>query len=109
MITSSHISNVLVVDDAHQGLSGSLADIKDAASQLPGAHVTHYSPLISGYARQDFNWKDFDILLLDGDLDRARDFRCLREFGKNKDFPYAIVFTDSLDESEYELIKQLGV
>ena len=88
--------HILIVDDSrtYRSVAGHLVK-----SKLPEATVTEYDPLSEGKPSPDFNWGEFDLLLLDYNLGGEESgFNWLQEFGASDDFPPTIILTGEGDE-----------
>ncbi len=90
------VKNILIIDDSadYRSLLTSFfsASCKDAS-------ISEYDPIKSGKPSDDFNWSDFDLLILDYDLGNGENgLEWLREFKTSGSFPATIVLTAKDDE-----------
>ena len=90
-------SRVLIIDDD--------ADYRKLvkswlSNSVPGLEMVEYDPLESGLPGKDFNWSDFDVLLLDYDLrlDNVTGLDILVENYKSSTFPATILLTGAGSE-----------
>jgi len=87
---------ILVVDDAKDFRA--LARVY-LAKKLPDAEVVEYEIETVGKPADDFDWSQFDVLLLDYNLGGGEDgFSWLKEFKRKPGFPPTIILTAEGDE-----------
>jgi len=88
--------NILIIDDSPDFRALARVYIH---KQLPDAKVTEYEIEKLGKPGEDFNWSDYDVLLLDYNLGGGEDgFSWLKEFKKKPGFPPTIILTAEGDE-----------
>jgi len=87
---------ILVVDDSKDFRALARAYL---AKKLPNAEVVEYEIEKVGKPADDFDWSQFDVLLLDYNLGGGEDgFSWLKEFKRKPRFPPTIILTAEGDE-----------
>lgn len=91
------IHNILIVDDNADFRKALLVRLR---SLFPDAEIVEYDPVEKGQPPEDFNWEEYDVLLLDyylGGDDTGLDW--FKRYKKLERFPATVMLT-GLDDDE---------
>ncbi len=93
----SQLRTVIIIDDDHDYRKL----LKTLIGQLlPQLRVHEYDPIAKGAPKGDFNWADYDVLVLDYhlSLNNVTGLDILREHHQKSDFPATIMLTGTDNE-----------
>lgn len=94
---AAEIRNILIIDDNEDYRNALLVRLRGL---YPDADIVEYDYLSRGMPADDFDWKKYDVLLLDyylGDKDTGLEW--FQRYGKSEFFPATIILT-GLDNEE---------
>lgn len=98
--------NILIIDDAAYFR---LLVRHMLQSALPDATLTEYDPVSNGRPDEDFDWGQFDVLLLDYKLGDEDGIAWFKAYKHMPGFPATIIFTGEGNESIAVLAMKSGV
>lgn len=97
MLSLSHsatesATSILVIDDSYHYIHRLKRILFTAASNL---RISGYNTSYKGYPGKDFNWENYDILMLDARVGQHKSFGVLKNNTHRKKLPYTVILTGS--------------
>ena len=97
---------ILIIDDSQEFRDLIGVYIKKSEHDC---ELVEYDPLAKGRPPVDFNWSDYDLLLLDYNLGEQNGLEWLEDLIKSPDFPATVFLTAYGDEEVAVQAMKLGV